>query len=250
MAMSSSVSSKSKSAKFSSIRSRCIDFGKMMSPRCRCQRRVDLGRGAAEALGDRPDRLVVGDPAPRDRRPRLGGDAVARVGGAGRLVGEVGVHLDLVHRRYHAGLVDDPVEVGGLEVRDTDRSVVPPPSRSSTRVRQVETKSPSYRVGSGQWMRNRSTWSSPSLSSDSGERAARVVGAVEAVVELGGDVELVARDAGGLDRGPDLGLVAVHLGGVDVAVAHLERLLDGPLRLLGRHQEDAEAELGDLRCRR
>ncbi len=35
-----------------------------------------------------------------------------------RLVGEVGVHLDLVHRRYDAGLLDDPVEVVRLEVRD------------------------------------------------------------------------------------------------------------------------------------
>ena len=78
------------------------------------------------------------------------------------------------------------------------------------------------------------------------EGAARVVGLVEAVVELGGDVELVAGDAGGGDRLADALLVLVHLRGVDVAVADLERLGDDLGGVLRRDLEDAEAELGDL----
>jgi hypothetical protein len=78
------------------------------------------------------------------------------------------------------------------------------------------------------------------------EGAPRIVGTVEAVVELGGDPELLARDPGGLDRRADTFLVAVHLRRVDVPVARLEGLLDGLLRLLGWDLEDPEAELGDL----
>ena len=46
------------------------------------------------------------------------------------------------------------------------------------------------------------------------------------VPELGGDEDLLARDPGGGDRGADAGLVAVGGGGVDVAVAGRQRLLD------------------------
>ena len=78
-----------------------------------------------------------------------------------------------------------------------------------------------------------------------GERLAGVVGAVVAVVELAGDEHLAAVDAGGADRLADAPLVAVHLGGVDVAVADLEGRRHGLGGVLGRDLEDAEAELRD-----
>ena len=77
------------------------------------------------------------------------------------------------------------------------------------------------------------------------EGLARHVGLVEAVVELAGDEQLVARDPGGADRLADALLVAVHLGGVDVPVAGLEGLSGDPRRVLRRDLEHAEAELGD-----
>src|SRR5690606_13405824 len=43
----------------------------------------------------------------------------------------------------------------------------------------------------------------------------------------------------------DAGLVAVHLGGVDVAVADLERFEDAVARGFRRHLPGAEAELGN-----
>ena len=73
-------------------------------------------------------------------------------------------------------------------------------------------------------------------------RAAGVV-AVGVVVQLGGDEQLVARDAGRGDRGADARFVAVHRRGVDRAVAGLERGADGPFGLVGRNLEHAEAEL-------
>ena len=94
-------------------------------------------------------------------------------------------------------------------------------------------------------MRNRSTWSSPSSDSVVVERAAGIVGPVLAVVELAGDEDLVAVEPGRADRLADAGLVAVPLGGVDMAVADLERARDRLGGLAGVDLEDAEAELRD-----
>src|SRR4051794_22002059 len=69
---------------------------------------------------------------------------------------------------------------------------------------------------------------------------------VVAAPELGGDEDRAALEAGCADRLPDLGLVAVGLRGVDVAVAELERTRHVLDRLLRRDLEDAEAELRDL----
>ena len=66
------------------------------------------------------------------------------------------------------------------------------------------------------------------------------------VPQLGGDEEVLAGESRGGDRRADALLVAVGGGGVDMAVAGVERLLDHLLGVLGRHLEDAEAELGDL----
>jgi hypothetical protein len=77
------------------------------------------------------------------------------------------------------------------------------------------------------------------------ELAARVVRQVRAVVQLAGHEELVATQARRGDGGADAGLVAVHLGGVDVPVADLDGGLHGRLRLGRRHLEDPEAELRD-----
>ena len=45
---------------------------------------------------------------------------------------------------------------------DTPIERARPSLANSSSACQVETKSPSYRVGSGQWIRNRSIWSMPS----------------------------------------------------------------------------------------
>ena len=50
---------------------------------------------------------------------------------------------------------------------ETPTDFTAPSVTSADTARQVETKSPSYCVGSGQWMRNRSTCSRPSLVRDS-----------------------------------------------------------------------------------
>ena len=77
------------------------------------------------------------------------------------------------------------------------------------------------------------------------ERAPRVLGAVEAVVELARDVDLAAIKARGANGLADSPLVAVHLRRVDVPIADLERMHDGAPRLVRRDLEDAEAQLRD-----
>jgi hypothetical protein len=62
--------------------------------------------------------------------------------------------------------------------------------------------------------------------------------------DLGGDEDLAALQAGGGEGGADLGLVAVHLGGVDVAVAEAEGGLDRALARRALHRPGAEAEGG------
>jgi hypothetical protein len=74
----------------------------------------------------------------------------------------------------------------------------------------------------------------------------RVVPAVEAVVELGGHEDLLARDAGVADALADALLVPVHLGGVDVPVTDLQGGLHRLRGLLRLDLVDAEAELRDL----
>src|SRR5690606_16326436 len=69
--------------------------------------------------------------------------------------------------------------------------------------------------------------------------------ALVAVPQLRRDPQLLARDARLRDRAADAHLVAVDGGGVDVAVADLERVAHDPLRLVRIHPEHPEAELGD-----
>ena len=68
---------------------------------------------------------------------------------------------------------------------------------------------------------------------------------VVGVVDLGGEENLLARDSGGVERGSNLGLVAVHLRGVDMAVPDLEGAADGVVGVLGGDCIGAETQHGD-----
>ncbi len=77
------------------------------------------------------------------------------------------------------------------------------------------------------------------------ERSPRIVGLVGGVAQLAGDEHLAAVQAGGPDALADALLVAVHLGGVDVPVAHVQSLADRLGRLGRVDLEHPEAELRD-----
>lgn len=76
------------------------------------------------------------------------------------------------------------------------------------------------------------------------ERLQRIVALVEAVVQLRGDEDVAAVESALGDGLADARLVAVHLGGVDVAVADLEGGERRVLRLGRVDLVDAESELG------
>ena len=122
-AMSSSVSSKSNSAKFSwtlgcGHRLREHDVAPLQVPAQR-----HLGRRAPDPL--ERSRRWSGRPAPRPGRsattPRWRCRARRRTRAPSSLV-EIRVHLDLVDRRHDGALRGQPVEVVGLEVGDADGS--------------------------------------------------------------------------------------------------------------------------------
>src|SRR3954454_9800378 len=203
-----------------------------------------LGRRPPERVGDPRDHRVVEDVALRDRRPRFGGDAVLPAVGVDLLVGEVGVQLDLIHRRFDVALGREALEVGDLEVRDADRTgpAVRPEllqrlpggdevavvERRKRPVDEEEVDVVEAEVGERPV-----------------ERAAGVVGLVEAVVELARHEDGGPIETGVADRLADLLLVAVHLGRVDVPVPDLEGGGHGRGGLGGVDLEDTEAELRD-----
>ena len=221
-----------------------------MSPRWMCQRRVTWAGVRPTLRGDLGDRLVVEDTALGDRRPGLGEDPGVVARGADGLVGEVGVHLDLVHRRGHVRLRGEPREVGDLEVGDADRTgpavglellerlpggdevAVVPRRQRPVDEEQVDLVEARARTGCGR--------------RPCGRRRARG----SRCSACWSRTDVVAGDAGRGDRLADALLVAVHLGGVDVPVAGLERLAGDLRGVLRWDLEDAEAELRDRCCRR
>ena len=64
--------------------------------------------------------------------------------------------------------------------------------------------------------------------------------------QLGGDEEVLARDAALADDLANGDLVEVRVGGVDMTVARLDGLRQELLHLRGGHQVHAEAQRGNL----
>ena len=88
----------------------------------------------------------------------------------------------------------------------------------------------------------------PSLSRLDAAGGQRLVVPLVGVPALGRDEDVLPVQAGLGDRLADRALVAVRRRGVDMAVADLERGRDGGPGLVLGHQEDAEADLRDLRA--
>ena len=74
------------------------------------------------------------------------------------------------------------------------------------------------------------------------ERLADRIGRQIFVPDLGGDVQILARDAGSGDGGADGFLIGVHFRGVDVAIAETERAFDRRAADIALHAKRAEPE--------
>ena len=174
------------------------------------------------------------------RAPGLQGGAVLGVPGAvvGLLVEDVGLHL--VDGRRHLDVLRQVHEPVGEEVGDTDGAD----------------------LAGGQGLLHGAVGAVVVAEGLVDEQQVDVVGAqaAQGAVDgaggalvpgvgdphLGGDEDVLAGQSAGGDGRAHALLVAVGLGGVDVAVADLEGLEHGPLGLLRRSQEDAVADLRDV----
>ena len=118
-------SSKSKSSKFSLIRSGVDRLREDDEAALDVPAEHHLRGRAADPLGDLADRRVVEHLALRQRRPRLGRDAVLLVVGAHLAVLEVRVELDLVDGRDRRRSRRPAARGVDLEVGDADRAGAP-----------------------------------------------------------------------------------------------------------------------------
>ena len=223
-----------------------IDLGKTMSPRWRCQRRTTCAGVRPTRAAISPIVVVVEDRALRDRRPGLGSDAVARVGGADASLAKYGCTSIWLTAGTTPVSATMPVEVVGLEVGDADRAAPGRPGRLVS-VRQVETKSPSYSVGRGQWIRNRSTLVEAEPPRDSSNARRASSGRWKPLLSLV-VTRLVAGQPGRLERLADPCLVVVHLRRCRCAGSRPRGPGHRRRRSRRRDLEDAEAELRDGRA--
>ncbi len=204
----------------------------------------DLGRCAAVLPGDGHDRRDLQQAlALAERRPGLGGDALLRVVLTGGVLLQVRVQLDLVDRRDDRRLADQPLQVLGKEVGDTDGPDPAVGVQLLERLVRVDVRAPGRQrpvdqvevdVVQAELLQRRV------------EGAQRGVVPLVAVPELGGDEEFLAGEPGGGDGLAGALLVAVDRRCVDAAVPGLQCRRDGRLGLVVRHLPDAEAQLGHL----
>ena len=209
----------------------------------------DLSRAHAEVRADLDERRVGDGASAREGRPGLEHHAEALGVGAQGGVGEEGVGLDLEDVRGNGRDRPDGLDVLALVVRQADRACaagvecvleggpgqgdVAPVERGQRPVHEEEVDVVGAQVLEG------------ALDGCGGP-----LGLVVGVVDLRRDEQVPARDSRGFERGPDLGLVAVHLSGVDMAVPDFEGAAHRIVRVLGRDLVGAETENGDGRSRR
>ena len=177
-----------------------------------------------------------------ERTPGLGEDAVVvTVRGFGRTL-VIGVQFDLVDRRYRVAPPFDAVEVLNQEVAHPDRHRL-------ARCADLFEGLPALEVQVA--LRGRPVnqiqvdMIEPQLVETDVDRSKRCVVPLSVIPQLGRDEEFVARDSGCGDGPPDTLLVAVDRGGIDVAVADLERVGDNAFGVVRIDEEDSESKLWD-----
>ena len=161
------------------------------------------------------------------RAPRLSCDAVLGVNGAKRLLREVGVQLNLVDDRNHAGLLDNLAQLLLGEVRNTNRTDL-------TLLLQLNQRTPGIQV---QALLRLSPVNQvqvnvvgAQLLQGSLKRLESALVTLVRVPQLGGEEDIFASHVGVSDSAAHARLVVVSSGGVDVAVANLQ---GGAHNLLG-----------------
>ena len=203
----------------------------------------DLGRRRTVLLGDPPDDRVVEHPLARGQgTPRLGDDAVLGVELPQRDLLEVRVQLDLVDARRLPGLVEEPLEVGGVEVAHADGA-------HAALVAQLAQRLPGLDVavlpGRRPVDEEQVEHVEPEPLQRGVERGEGGVSTVVVVPDLRRDEHVLAGHVARRQGPADALLVAVEARRVDVPVAGLQGGGHGRLDLVVGHLPDAEADARD-----
>jgi hypothetical protein len=205
-----------------------------------------LRRGPTVPVRDpHDDRVAQQFAAVAERSPGLGDDAVLGVVGARTRPGHRRVELDLVDLRCLAGLGDQPVQVGGLEVGHAHGPGQPLGA-------QPQQPAPGVHVPVPPGHRPVDEVEVHVVQAEPVEavpqRLAGLALAVPLAVELRGDERLGPRHSAGPDGVADPALVAVAVRGVHQPVAARERLGDGRLGLGVVHRPRPQPEHRHLRA--
>src|SRR5215211_2968434 len=204
----------------------------------------DLCGRPVNTLGDLADRRILEHSSLRNRRPGLGENVVLLAVRPDLLVGEVRMHLDLVHRGYGLGLVCQALQVVDLEIGETNRARPPVcvellqclPGRDKVTVverRQRPVDQEQVNVVEAEGLQGLV------------ERPPSVVGSVVGVVQLARHEDVTAIDPRSPDAFTDTLLVAVRLRRIDVAITDVQCLAHRISCLRGIDLEDTESKLRD-----
>src|SRR5262245_3701086 len=186
----------------------------------------DLRRALAVALADAREQLVAGNFTAPERAIGRDCQAVATAGGKHLALVDERMNLDLVRHQRFARELHRVLQQGDGEIRDPDMLGAPVAfglAQNAERLLQRH-------LQAGPMDEKKVDPGKLELLQALIERALEVGGGKLIVIDLGGDENMLALEAGGAQPATqsltDLALVAVALGGVDVAITDTERGLD------------------------
>ena len=159
-------------------------------------------------------------------------DATLGVQGLHLTLLKIGMHLDLIHRRHHRGLLQQPGQVLDHEVADPDRADLPVAEQALQ---------PPIGLQRRPELRRQRLMQDQQIDLVDTELAGTLLEPVQSLVvavvtdpDLGLHEHLGAVQTSGRDPLTDLPLIAVRGRGIDVAVAGLQRNRDRIAGLLRR----------------
>ena len=234
-AISSGVREKPNRSRFDAMRSGRAGLRDHRDPELEVPAQDHLG-GRDEVLGRDLGQDGITQPGALERAVALDQHAAVGVRGQQRRVITGRAPRDLVDRGALAGRRDQLVDLG-------DAVVAHPDAAAQALVSQREELTPQRHQGPPAWR----PVHQPQVDVGHAEGAQALVqvgaGAVGvARLQLGGDEHLAAVQAAVPDGPADLGLVAVHGGGVDVPVAELQGVRDGLVGAPARQLPGAEPD--------
>jgi len=181
----------------------------------------ELGRCAAGPGGDGGQTVILHDPAPPQRAPCLGDDAVFRVHLTQGALLPGGMEFHLVECRRNPCLANDTFQMIGQEVGHRD-------ALCPALLLKAHQSAPTVRIQATGWKRPMDHVYVHIVQSQGFQAFVKggqcLVITMACVPQLGGDLHLIARQSAFQNAASRPLLVAVDRCGIERAIAHLHRL--------------------------